>query len=63
MTAGGTADRSRQSVRLTERSELRQQVEDVFNKILVIDIHTHLFAPEFGEMNLFGIDELPLPHR
>jgi hypothetical protein len=24
----------------------------------VVDLHTHLFAPQFGEMNLYGIDEL-----
>ena len=45
-----------------EKTELRRQVEEVVNKTPVIDIHTHLFPPEFGEMNLFGIDELLTYH-
>lgn len=51
-----------QSAHLNKKSELRQQVEDVINRTPVIDVHTHLFAPEFGEMNLYGIDELLAYH-
>ncbi|MGH9883143.1 MAG: glucuronate isomerase [Pyrinomonadaceae bacterium] len=47
---------------LTERAELRRQVEEVVKETPVIDVHTHLFAPEFGEMNLYGIDELLTYH-
>lgn len=43
---------------LTDKSELRRQVEDIVNRTPVLDVHTHLFAPEFGEINLFGIDQL-----
>src|SRR3982751_4752287 len=51
-----------QAARLTEKSELRREVEDAINRTPVIDIHTHLFAPAFGELSLFGIDELLTYH-
>src|SRR3954469_19928643 len=51
-----------QVARLTDKSELRRVVEDVINRTPVIDIHTHLFAPAFGELSLFGIDELLTYH-
>ena len=37
-------------------------VEDVLTSTDFIDIHTHLFAPEFGKMGLSGIDELVTYH-
>src|SRR4051812_8204975 len=51
-----------EAVRLTEKSELRREVEDVVNQTPVIDIHTHLYAPAFGDLSLFGIDELLTYH-
>jgi hypothetical protein len=39
-------------------NQLRKQVEEVISNTPVFDLHTHLFAPQFGAMNLFGIDEL-----
>jgi hypothetical protein len=39
-------------------SELRQQVDDIVTTMTVTDLHTHLYAPQFGELNLWGIDEL-----
>ena len=60
-TSRAESQRTRDS-RLTEKSELQRQVEDVVNRTPVIDIHTHLFAPAFGEMSLFGIDELLTYH-
>ncbi|MBA3715873.1 MAG: glucuronate isomerase [Pyrinomonadaceae bacterium] len=53
---------SASDTRLTDSTELRQHVLDVVNKTPVVDIHTHLYAPEFGAMNLFGIDELLTYH-
>jgi hypothetical protein len=47
---------------LTESAELLREVVDVTNRTPVIDMHTHLFAPEFGDLNLFGIDELLTYH-
>lgn len=55
-------DQITQPDRLTESTELRRQIEEVANTAPVVDAHTHLFAPEFGEMNLFGIDELLTYH-
>jgi len=45
-----------------ELQPLRREVEEIVRSTPVIDIHTHLFAPEFGDMNLFGIDELLTYH-
>ena len=37
-------------------------VESVLAAVPFVDIHTHLFAPEFGELGLWGIDELLTYH-
>src|SRR5689334_23245682 len=50
------------SVHLTDRIMLRQCIEEVVNQTPVIDIHTHLYAPEFEKLNLYGIDELLTYH-
>ena len=47
---------------LTDAAELRQTVDDVITAAPVFDIHTHLFAPQFGPLNLWGIDELLTYH-
>ena len=57
-----TENHSAQGVRLTERAQLRQQVEEAINNTPVIDVHTHLSPPEFGNMSLSGIDELLTYH-
>jgi hypothetical protein len=41
---------------------LRQQVTDIVNTTPVYDIHTHLYDPAFGELLLWGIDELLVYH-
>lgn len=38
--------------------ELRGQVDEIIQTVPITDLHTHLFAPEFKELNLWGIDEL-----
>src|SRR5919206_1375306 len=48
--------------RLTDRTALRRQTEEVVRRTPVIDLHTHLYAPEFGELGLSGIDELLTYH-
>jgi hypothetical protein len=48
--------------RITEAKDLRREVFDVVTTMPVIDVHTHLFAPEFGDLTLFGIDELLTYH-
>ena len=47
---------------LTHRSELCAQVDIVVNSTPVMDMHTHLFPSEFGELSLSGIDELLTYH-
>ena len=47
---------------LAEKPLLRKQIEDVVSRTPVIDIHTHLYPPQFGKLNLYGIDELLTYH-
>ena len=47
---------------LTDRDELRAEVDLVVNAAPVVDVHTHLFPREFNELCLFGIDELLTYH-
>lgn len=46
---------------LTEH-KLYQKVHDIVHKTKFTDIHTHLYAPHFGELMLFGMDELLTYH-
>jgi hypothetical protein len=41
---------------------LPEVVRHVVNTTPVLDLHTHLFSPEFGDMGLWGIDELLTYH-
>ena len=50
------------SVELLPREQIQSVVEDVLAATPFIDIHTHLFAPEFGKLGLWGIDELLTYH-
>src|SRR2546423_3949282 len=47
---------------LLEPSEITTVVEEVLASTSFIDIHTHLFAPGFGKIGLWGIDELLTYH-
>ena len=47
---------------LIDPAELRVQVEVIVNSTPVVDVHTHLFPPEFNGLCLFGIDELLTYH-
>lgn len=38
--------------------ELRRHVDEAVAATPVTDLHTHLYAPQFGELNLWGVDEL-----
>src|SRR5260370_20539765 len=42
--------------------QIQTVVEDVLASTLFIDIHTHLFSPAFGNLGLWGIDELLTYH-
>jgi hypothetical protein len=41
---------------------LLHAIDEAVNSIPVFDIHTHLFPPEFGDLCLWGIDELVRYH-
>ena len=43
-------------------SQVSSVVEDVLATTQFMDIHTHLFAPAFGNLGLWGIDELLTYH-
>src|ERR1043166_7878907 len=62
MTSSTGENRKPEVIRLTEKSELRREVEAIVNRTQVIDIHTHLFAPAFGKLGLWGIDDLLIYH-
>jgi hypothetical protein len=47
---------------LISAEQIKSVVEDVLTSTDFIDIHTHLFAPEFGKIGLWGIDELVTYH-
>jgi hypothetical protein len=52
--AGGTGE----SVAAQDLQELERQVDEIISTVPVVDLHTHLFAPQFGGLSLWGIDEL-----
>ena len=58
MTIKEPADRDA----LSDVTQMKLEVTKVVKTTPVIDIHTHLLAPQFGEMSLFGIDELLTYH-
>jgi len=47
---------------LKEATGLRSAVNRIVEETPITDIHTHLYAPEFGELLLYGIDELLTYH-
>src|SRR5438309_8464645 len=47
---------------LLSPEHLPSAVEEILATTAFIDIHTHLFAPAFGNLGLWGIDELLTYH-
>jgi len=47
---------------LTNPAELQTTVDQIVASAPIFDLHTHLFAPCFGELLLYGIDELVTYH-
>src|SRR6267142_1965640 len=47
---------------LRDITELRQQVSLIVKATPVIDVHTHVYPPEFKSMCLYGIDDLLTYH-
>src|SRR5713226_536072 len=50
------------SARRLKSGQIPAEVQDVLASTQVIDIHTHLFAPAFGKIGMWGIDELLTYH-
>src|SRR5438132_10997547 len=47
---------------LTNVNELQLEVDGIVHTTPAIDVHTHLFPPQFGPLCLSGIDELLTYH-
>lgn len=47
---------------LADEAAVRAAVDEAVHCAVVFDIHTHLYAPAFGELLLWGIDELLTYH-
>jgi len=47
---------------IKSENELRRAVEKAVDNVQLTDVHTHLFTPDFGNMLLWGIDELLTYH-
>lgn len=45
-----------------EGSDLERAVRSAVNSARITDVHTHLFGPQFGDLLLWGIDELLTYH-
>lgn len=56
MTNADTENRTVQLI--NDKARLHSELVNIVNQTSVFDIHTHLFPPEFGAFNLYGIDEL-----
>ncbi|HEV2862060.1 MAG TPA: hypothetical protein VGX48_13710 [Pyrinomonadaceae bacterium] len=62
MMSVGADGADARTVGLSDARELRRQVNEAVSASPVVDMHTHLFPPEFGALNLYGIDELLTYH-
>ncbi len=47
---------------LTDPVALRRAVEEAVAETPIVDLHTHLYPPSFGDLSLWGIDELLTYH-
>jgi hypothetical protein len=51
-----------QNGELVTEAQIPSMVQEVLTSTQFVDIHTHLFAPAFGKIGLWGIDELLTYH-
>jgi hypothetical protein len=58
VTARQSGNSTQGSSPVNDAQELRRQVDEAVSAAPIFDLHTHLFAPQFGDLNLWGIDEL-----
>jgi hypothetical protein len=47
-----------QSMNIVTPTEISSTVERIVNDTAVVDMHTHLYSEEFGDIGLWGLDEL-----
>jgi hypothetical protein len=47
---------------ISNKKELNRYVHEVVNRTPVVDMHTHLYSPAFGDLLLWGVDELLTYH-
>lgn len=47
---------------LTTQQDLRRAIYEIVDRTPVLDIHTHLYTPDFGGLLLWGVDELVTYH-
>ena len=62
MTQTGNTQTNERAYTAANVGELRDAVTRIVDEQPVTDIHTHLYAPAFGELLLWGIDELLTYH-
>lgn len=62
MTNAHTEFNTTQPDGMVPSSDLRRVVNEVVATTPIFDMHTHLFPPAFGALNLWGIDELLTYH-
>lgn len=51
-----------ESKRISDPADLRRRVHEIVAAAPTIDMHTHLYPMEFGDLNLSGIDDLLTYH-
>lgn len=44
------------------KNELKKVLEEIINTTKITDVHTHLFTTDFGDLLLWGVDELVTYH-
>ncbi|MFD2670311.1 glucuronate isomerase [Marinicrinis sediminis] len=47
---------------IQNEAQLKEIVDRLVYQTEVTDMHTHLFSPDFGDLNLWGVDELLIYH-
>ena len=47
---------------ITDKNVLRDAVRTAVNSVKITDIHTHLYSGSFGDLLLWGVDELLTYH-
>jgi len=49
-------------MKITDRQALRTAVDKAVSEVQITDVHTHLYGPCFGDLLLWGVDELITYH-